>query len=266
MLDNRLNISEFARRLKVSEGTVRFATRAYGFPEPLVDERGRKFYQWPEMREVWAENLRTRTRRINPPPPPLRRVYAPVEETEKPVAQSVPQPAPIPQQQQQQQPMREPPLPPAPVSAQSHGTPTLAQYQTVRTAQAATNTKIAQIKLKNMETEVPLEMRKKIAEAEQAEAKTMLVRIQLEKEAKLLVDAELFEDVYSTMVADARDSILNTSTEFRAYFPQASPEMSRFLDDNLREKCSALSPPVRETVKLNNRIKEHRKRKGHLDE
>lgn len=103
-----------------------------------------------------------------------------------------------------------------------------------------------------------LSIRKKRAETTKLEADSLHARIDVEREAMLLVDADEMEDQYSTIIADARDMLLATKESMQADIPGLPSEAYVYVDTRIREFLAMLGAPKRERVSIGNRVVDER--------
>lgn len=85
-----------------------------------------------------------------------------------------------------------------------------------------------------------LQVRAAVARVKKLEAEAARAQLELEREAKLLVDAETMEDLFAGMVADARDRILSLGSAVKAAFPDVSPDVVRFIGETAMEILATL--------------------------
>ena len=99
-----------------------------------------------------------------------------------------------------------------------------------------------------------LNIRRKRAETTKLEADSLNARINVEREAMLLVDADEMEDQYSAIIADARDMLLATKESMQADVPGLPVEAYDYVDKRVREFLAMLGAPKRERVAIANRV------------
>lgn len=130
-----------------------------------------------------------------------------------------------------------------------------AAYHKSRAAREMFTAKIAQLELEQKQRGGEIQERKAIAQTEKLEAEAALARLALEKEARLLVDAETMEDLFSGMIADARDRILSIGASVRAAFPEAHMDIIKFIDRSAMEILSELGRiPDRQSIEIEQRM------------
>ena len=99
-----------------------------------------------------------------------------------------------------------------------------------------------------------LNIRRKRAETTKLEADSLNARINVEREAMLLVDADEMEDQYSAIIADARDMLLATKESMQADLPGLPSDVYEYVDKRVREFLAMLGAPKRERVPIANRV------------
>ena len=99
-----------------------------------------------------------------------------------------------------------------------------------------------------------LNIRRKRAETTKLEADSLNARINVEREAMLLVDADEMEDQYSAIIADARDMLLATKESMQADLPGLPSDVYEYVDKRIREFLAMLGAPKRERVPIANRV------------
>lgn len=99
-----------------------------------------------------------------------------------------------------------------------------------------------------------LNIRRKRAETTKLEADSLNARINVEREAMLLVDADEMEDQYSAIIADARDMLLATKESMQADVPGLPSDAYEYVDKRVREFLAMLGAPKRERVPIANRV------------
>ena len=99
-----------------------------------------------------------------------------------------------------------------------------------------------------------ISIRRKRAETTKLEADSLNARINVEREAMLLVDADEMEDQYSAIIADARDMLLATKESMQADLPGLPSDVYEYVDKRIREFLAMLGAPKRERVPIANRV------------